>query len=325
MCDKLVVSFFVLFLCFFNIAHSAYANDSAAGLAATGIYFKDEKNISIEEEVLYINANKVEVSYIFKNHSAQDISTEVAFPMPDYEWDISGNTAYPMYDDFTVVVNGAQIEYQEEIRAFVKDKDYTKLLNSAGISIRDFADFDSYFFRPGRLDTSNKPPYYYEKLTPYQQQILLKNKLVLLDETDAGKLAVPNWRVLRKYYWKQFFPAKKTISIKHSYKPYKGYDYLGGSKPISDACINSDLKQRLVNSPPGPRNFNYVDYILTTANNWKQPIKSFHLIIDGHGSKYNQEPSMCFDKKLEKTDLFHYEVTVLNFEPKKDITVYFFY
>ena len=34
---------------------------------------------------------------------------------------------------------------------------------------------------------------------------------------------------------------------------------------------------------------------------------------------------MCFDKKLEKTDSFRYEVTVQNFKPKKDITVYFFY
>lgn len=322
--NKLIVIIIVSFLSFFNVLQSAYANDSAAGWAATGLYLKQEKNISIEEEVLYINANKVVVSYIFKNHSDKDISTEVAFPMPAYEYTVSENgKPDPIYDDFTVEINGTRIKYQEDVRALVKNKDYTKLLNEMGISIDDFADVDSYFKHGYRFDDPHRPKYFFEKLTSDQQRILVKNKLVY-QEQGLKEYPLPNWSVSRRYYWTQVFPARSTISIKHSYKPYKGYDYLGGNKPVNDACINSDLKQRLASSPRGPRYFTYVDYILTTANSWKQPIKSFHLIIDGK-DEYNQEPSMCFDNKLERKGPFRYEVTVQNFKPKNDITVYFFY
>ena len=56
-----------------------------------------------------------------------------------------------------------------------------------------------------------------------------------------------------------------------------------------------------------------------------QPIKSFHLIIDGQSSIYgNKEPTMCFEKQIKKTGPFRYEVTVLNFKPQKDIAVFFF-
>lgn len=322
--DRLIINLIVLFSCFFIVSQSGYANESAAGWAATGLYLKKEKNISIEEEVLYINENKIEVSYVFKNHSDKDITTDVAFPMPPYEYTLSSNgKPDPVYDNLSVEINGTRIQYQEDVRALVKNKDYTKLLNEMRISIEDFADVDSYFERRYRYDDPHRPKYFFEKLTPDQQRILVKNKLVY-QEQGIKEYPLPNWSISRKYYWTQVFPVKNTISVKISYSPIKGYDYIGGNKPINDACINSDVKPRLDASTYAPH-FTYVDYILTTANNWKQPIKSFRLIIDGHSSEANKDPSMCFDKKLNKTGPYRYEVIVPNFRPKKDITVYFFY
>ena len=300
---------------FFTGTPPVLANDSAAGIAATGIYLKQEENISIEKEVLYINVDKVEVSYTFRNHSDHDISTEVAFPMPDYEWG-DPNMPYPLYDDFTVEINGTRVKHQEEIRAFVKKIDYTNLLNELGLSIKKFANFDKFYY-------SNEPPYYFDKLTQSQQQILLKNNLVFMD----GNLAIPNWRVSRKYYWTQVFPAKSTISIQHSYTPYVGAEYAGPAKIIPKACIDNKPKQRLKHMGAA-QPYLYVDYILTTANNWKRPIKLFHLIIDGttsgpHNGNYS-DASMCFEKQLKKTGPYRYEVTVPNFIPTKDIRAYFF-
>jgi len=46
---------------------------------------KRERRIAMAKEVLQISATKVIVDYDFRNDSDEDITTAVAFPIPDYE------------------------------------------------------------------------------------------------------------------------------------------------------------------------------------------------------------------------------------------------
>jgi hypothetical protein len=74
----------------------------------------------------------------------------------------------------------------------------------------------------------------------------------------------------------------------------------------------------------------WVDYILTTANSWKTPIKDFTLIIDkrknsGHiVAPERRYVSMCWDGPVRQMDAAHLFLHKTNFVPKKEIRVAFF-
>jgi hypothetical protein len=74
----------------------------------------------------------------------------------------------------------------------------------------------------------------------------------------------------------------------------------------------------------------WVDYILTTANSWKTPIKDFTLIIDRRkdsqriGGAALQYVSLCWDGPIQKLDADHFLAHKTNFVPKKELRVTFF-
>jgi hypothetical protein len=88
---------------------------------------------------------------------------------------------------------------------------------------------------------------------------------------------------------------------------------------------------------PGMRvPFDYVDFILTTANTWKTPIEDFTLIVErppaNKSSVSKATPanrwdsalvSFCWDGPVEKTDATHFAAHLTNFVPKKELRVGF--
>jgi hypothetical protein len=305
----------LLVLVTFPFEQSCYANDSAAEIATGGIQFKEEKNISIEREELSISKKRIEVNYLFRNHSKTDISTEIAFPIPQYEY--SFDRVIPDFDDFIVEVNGQRVKYKKEIRAFVGGKDYTKLLEGMNVSISDFGKFDP-----------QKKPYYISKLSEKDRATLIKLRIA----DTAPEIGWPLWSVSMKYHWTQKFPASETVSIRHTYTPYYGY------KPIEydlksnetvlflkEACIDRNTIEWIKeNSVRREENYFYpvwVSYILTTANNWRKPIKSFNLTV--HNSE-NERSSFCFDHKITKSSPARHEVYIRDYVPSSNLQVYFF-
>ena len=299
------------------------ANDSATEVTPTGLHFKREDHVSIEREELCISLEKVEVSYEFKNGSNKDIVTEMAFPIPDYEYSFSELT--PSFDDFAVEVNGKAIPYNTEARALLKEKNYTKTLEKMNISISDFGQFD-----PTEENS------FFAQLTEKNQRELVSLGLVRED-------GWPLWTVSKKFYWSQTFPANSSVIIKHHYTPYIGFRPFGLKSLKSDndmqlqavekdrhflerdACVDKDTMTTL-EKYDRPREEGlvwgaWVSYILTTANNWKQPIKSFHLIIE---KNEHDLMSLCFAHTLAKTGPNRYEVEVKNFVPTSNLKVYFF-
>lgn len=314
-----------------SVGSMALANEMPLeGFPASGIVVRDEKNIRIEREDLYISNSKVEVSYVFRNYSDKDITTEVAFPIPRYSYEPTGRIKYPVHGDFSVEVNGVRQKYNEITRAIINDKDYTDRLKDANISIKDFNEknWGHYVFHHS-----------YNLRSKAEQQKLIDAGLVKIEEDLGESYVVPAWSVETTYFWSQVFPAKTTTIIKHAYTPNASTDmyYLGGGKAHSLSsntysmeklsklhCLNGELTQ-WAKKAKGSIGLETIDYILTTANHWKQPIGEFHLIIEGGPElEKNTRPSTCFEgKSLVKVKDNRYEITIKDFVPREEVKVYF--
>lgn len=69
----------------FLVPNLVRSDDSAAAIAAGGLVSRRESRIVMAKEVLKISPTKIVVDYDFRNDSDQDVTTEVAFPIPPYK------------------------------------------------------------------------------------------------------------------------------------------------------------------------------------------------------------------------------------------------
>lgn len=301
-------------------------NDAVVELAAGGIQLRQEARISMEKERLKISLDEVTVEYEFLNMADQEISIEVAFPIPPYEYDPSAlQTRYPYFTDFRVWADGQEVKYETEIRAKLNATDYTDLLRGLGIDIETFG------HSVADSDTDNSQ---ISMLPKSAEENLIR--LGLID--GAGH---PDWSVQKTYHWRQRFPAHKILNVRHEYAPVVGwYQLIVGADPaqlnglVRDACIAPSLQKRL--SAAGDRmsregsihatgTKELVKYILTTANTWRTPIKDFELIVErpeaaGQGKKFI---SFCWDGKVQRLDENHFVARETNFIPARDLSVYY--
>ena len=94
------------------------------------------------------------------------------------------------------------------------------------------------------------------------------------------------------YYWTQQFPANSTIELVQRYQPVVGGSYIladdDGNSSIKPFCGASEALQRIKavkklypvkNDGDVTLVERRIDYILTTANNWKGPVRNFHLAV----------------------------------------------
>jgi hypothetical protein len=309
-----------------------YADDGAASIAAGGlVVMGHEPRIVMAREVLQISTRKVIVDYDFRNDSDKDITTEVAFPIPDYELDNENYTIKEQgFDDFKLWIDGNPAQFQTEARAFLKNKEFTQLLRSMNVDIASF----------GHANTTDYLSPDIKRLTPAQRMQL--EEAGLLDHNYRK----PNWQVQKKYYWKQTFPAHKSVHIKHIYSPCVGSEntikYELGPEAEADGnngewlksfCMDSRLfatLQKIANSKDNDAPYLYVDFILTTANTWKTPIEDFTLIVERPHLKFPTQHSsvnyvsFCWDGPIEKIDPDHFLAHAVNFVPQKELRIGFF-
>ncbi len=180
------------------------ADDGAASIAAGGlVVMKREPRITMAKEILRISVREVVVDYDFRNDSNEDVTTEVAFPIPDYDHDLDRSGRVAGFDDFKLWVNGSPKTYEIEARAFLKDKDYTQTLTNMHVDVASFAHV------PIGKGKGNGD---IEKLTTRQREAL--ENVGLLDRETGDE---PQWVVRKKYHWKQVFPAHQMVHIRHEY------------------------------------------------------------------------------------------------------------
>jgi hypothetical protein len=306
-----------------------HADDGAASIAAGGlVVMKQEPRITMAKEGLQISASKVVVDYDFRNDGDEDVTTEVAFPIPDYSLEMEdAEPSRQGFDDFRLWIDGSPAHYLMEARAFLSGTDYTKLLSSMHVDIASFGHA-----------TSNDDSSDIQRLNPVQREQL--ERAGLIDRGSRG----PNWHVRKKYYWKQTFPAHKTVHIRHEYKPVLGSEnsvsYGMGPSPdpnmakeLKSFCIDGHLRATLEGVFAKDKNasYSYVDFILTTANTWKTPIEDFTLIVERphwkdwkSGNDLGNYVSFCWDGPITKIDTDHFAAHAVNFIPRKEFRVGFF-
>ena len=308
------------------LSGSAIADDSSAALGAGGLQFTRAADIRMAREDLFISPNAVRIRYEFANDADKDVDSLVAFPLPDidlYEYAESpvgtvGNDPVN-FVDFKATANGQRIPVEVEQRAFVGARDVTAIVKAAGLPVNLLVG-DGY-------QTLDK--------LPAAKKAALE-KAGIAENGGGPDQEYPKWTVRTKFYWTQHFPAGKTIVLEHSYKPVTGqtfftsYDF--DEKPgddgrhwIKDTCmdgptlaaIRAKMKLPRAGQDQGLLNIYSTDFILTTANNWKNGIGTLHLTVDK--LKPGNILSLCWAGNLKKTGPTTFESTLTDVQPTKDI------
>lgn len=328
----------------------AAANDGPfLSVPAGGIVFQKTDAVSMDKEDLFISENLVRVSYVFKNRTAEDFTTMVAFPLPVYRL-YEFEDAEPNFAEFTVRVDGSDVKYNTVVQGvlvknadtefaapsraqFEPHRDVTDLLEKHGVEIRDL-----------------------EKSWETANQLSADAKADLIKEgvlREDGDNVIPQWFVKVTYTWEQTFPAGAEIRVEHEYRPQTGYFnewhlepfvtevYEGkreldavpalGTTEFNAKCagflkrydIDDTALQWAARQKSAKKRFAFsvVDYILTTATYWSGPIKDFTLTIEK--SKDSEcIVSVDFDG-MKKIGDRRFQAARKNFTPDRDLSVLF--
>jgi hypothetical protein len=306
------------FLAALLAAAPAIANDSTAELGTGGLQLIRNDAVSLLSEDLYVSADAVRVAYRFLNTTAAPVTYLVAFPLPPIDAivpeDMNIVLPEPASDNFvgfTVTVDGQPVTPQISARATVLGVDRTEALRSRGLPLNPLA--DGLYERLKAL-----PP----------DEVAALNQLGLVT-VDPYSIAA-DWRFEQSFYWQQTFLPGKEIRVEHSYRPVVGYSFFGKYSLKDDwyrkrYCLDADFDRsatRKLDAIAGSEN-PYLDelrisYILTTANNWAAPIKSFHLVVD----KGTPDALVSFcASDVHKVDATTFEVKASDFTADKEMEI----
>ncbi|PSJ41650.1 DUF4424 domain-containing protein [Allosphingosinicella deserti] len=304
------------------LAAPALANDSTAETAAGGLVLTRTDAIDMVSEDLFVSAEKVRVRYVFRNRTAKDVRTIVAFPMPDDDLANRehGDVAFP--HNFATRVDGRPVRMAVERKAVLGGKDHTALLTSLGVPLSD---------EPGDA---------LDRLGKAAQDRLVALGLVQPDEYERGggmeRHLAPAWTVKETHYWEQLFPAGRDLVVEHAYVPGTGgsvgtpFAIAGfresseGKAMIARYCADAAFLagvDRLARKKGGENaalpNLS-IGYVLKTGANWRSPIGRFRLVVD-KGAPENLV-SFC-GAGVRKIGPTQFEVRHTNWRPTDDLDV----
>ncbi|WP_292066965.1 DUF4424 domain-containing protein [Brevundimonas sp. UBA7664] len=305
------------------LAAPAAANDSVASMGAGGLVLGRTDGIEMRSEDLYVSAREIRVRYRFYNRTDQDISTLVAFPLPDLQGGIESDVALedPLSMPFTTTVNGRRVATNVEQKALLNEVDHTGLLRGLGVppSPRGDATFQALAGLP-------------------RPQIDMLIEMGLIEDrswTDAGVRhleLVPLWTLKTTHYWTQVFPAGRELDVRHQYTPAVGGSSgsVFGDPAMAESQYASEDAARYCTDDAfhaGARRMRarglyltetWVDYILTTGANWAEPIGEFRLVVDKGSS--NNLVSFC-GEGVRKISSTRFEIRRRNYTPTRDLSV----
>lgn len=312
-----------------GLAGSASANDSMAELRTNGLVFLRSGDVMMKSEDLFISADEVRVDYIFENTGTEDVTSIVAFPMPQITGDPFVPTAIPNEEsenflDFTVAVDGKIVEPKLDMRADVVGIDVTDELKSHGLSLIPFG----------------QKSYAATDALPEDVKVDMARRAILVpEEYDQGKGMEkhysPYWTLRATYWWETTFPAGKEVLVQHRYRPSvggtAGVTFVEDGKLKGDGydqyrhrfCFDAGFEKAFLKSvtPETPYG-NYAEqriaYVLTTGQNWAGLIGRFHLTIDKGDPK--NLVSFC-GKDVKKTSPTTFEMTATDYYPERDLDI----
>jgi hypothetical protein len=337
---------------------TALADDSAASIAVGGLVPRRETRIVMAKEVLRISEKKVVVDYDFRNDTDQDVTTEVAFPIPPYTNEIDGPAASEQsFSDFQLEIGGKAVPFMTEAKATLNGKDVTALLLANHIDIPTFGHFVD-TVNSKHKEVMDSPDF--SRLPQTTRNQLVKAGIFELDPAPDGQ-----WTVHLQYHWTQTFPAHSTVHIRHEYTPVAGFTEVTqdtveealaqfthdqsvdgdpeGGKLLAGLCVDQSLLSTLArqlqenasqDKAVSKRLFTelvfpqWVDFILTSANTWQRPIEDFTLIVERPQPEQGGKILVSFcspaDGTVEKLDADHLQVHLTNFVPVSELHIGFF-
>jgi len=288
-----------LFLCVVFAAHTSSANDSSFGDDNGTIVFKNQTDISMDKETLWISEEKILVDYVFTNTSQHDLVIPIAFPMPPMYF---GPEDHTTIQDFKLSVNGKPLKTKRKLVVLLDGvQDISEKAHKLGWD----EDSLSSFLESQELPKGKKP----------------------LPTAWFDKSGEPRFTLHEYFIWQQPFAAGKSVTIHHSYTP----SISTGVPQMAADIIRAYEKETCLdkNAQAGvkkrEREFGvgwaHLGYILVTGNNWQGPIKEFHLTIKKQ--KASDLLSLCFDDELKKTGPLTFEFHTQNFRPTRNLNVLF--
>jgi len=317
---------------FLLIAAPALANDSTAELATGGLKFLTNADIEMRSEDLFVSLTQIRVRYHFFNTSQKDITTLVAFPMPDITIDNNDDVLIIPTDDpenflgFHTTANGQAVPVRVEQKAFAQGIERTVLLRRLHVPLHP---------RAANAALDRLPHELWDEL--------IKLGLAEISEFDVGKgpeqHLVARWTLKSTYYWQQTFPAGQELVIDHRYTPSVGSSVETplGEDWAKENDTESRYEQRYCPDPKLmaaiekatnaakeaqtiPFSEQRIEYILKTGANWEGPIKDFTLTVDKGDAK--NIVSFCGDgiKKISPTQ---FQLHATDFMPTQDLYVLF--
>lgn len=319
--------------------NGASANDSTGFQGTGGIELTKTDAIEMRSEDLWIGLDEIRVSYVFRNVSDRPVDSLVAFPLPDL--DLSQGLTAPAWGfprqaddflDFRLWIDDQPVRPSLERRAVFEGRDVTAAVKAAGaLGMTPWA--------PGAYDD------YARTLDPAALARLRDAGLIRNGEDDN----TPQWQLRTRYFWTQTFPPGRDVHVRHAYRTFLGSaliddvtridgrkvvgrhvgpadtkaDGVAGDRYCLDGAARRTLAAARAKHPPPamPYGVAEIEYILTTARNWRGPIGRFHLTID-KGSP-NNILSLCWNG-LSRTGPTTFESTITGFVPDRDINLLVF-
>ena len=300
----------------------ARANDTTAALATGGLVFVQNPDVEMRAEDLFISAAEIRVRYRFFNSAPRDVTTLVAFPMPEIIIDNRDTNISVPTDDpenvlgFSTLADGQSVATRVEQRVLGNGIDRTELLRGLGIPLAPHL----------RITTEAL-----DRLPEPSRQELLRLGLVEIDEYDSGegmkKHLEPRWALQTTHYWEQTFPARRELVIEHRYQPSVGTSPWTEAEKADDIrryCIERNLLRAVDRAQrAAPRNSlvfwaQRIEYILKTGANWSGPIGDFRLVVD-KGDLRNLV-SFCGDG-VRKIGPTQFEMRKSDFTPEGNLYV----
>lgn len=304
----------------------AFGNGMSASIGAGGIVPKEETDIAIAREDLFLSPDEVRVDYVFRSTADSAKTLAMAFPLPKIGTMIEDNPG-PLgerltaagdntsdrrdYLDFQVAVNGHPIEPTLRAVAWLDGKDVTQKVHNAGLPLLPRWHTWWQEILPG--------------LSSSKQKALVASGL--LDSRGASK--EPVWTYQTIFVWQQTFaPGQTRVSIR--YRPLTGFT-LAGKAPCEDAPSHREAKVAEGDYFYGGYMLT-LDYVTTTARYWSGPIGQFNVTVSSGKRQTSEQdqgdntgtiiavcpPGMAMDQNGRR------HLTVHNYVPKQDIQVYFY-
>ena len=305
---------------------AALANDGTAEMTAGGLVLRDNANVDMLDEDLFISMNQVRVRYVFRNQSARDVRVIVAFPMPDREMEGGWYSAVATVSGFHTVADGRPVPVRIEERAILNGTDRTAELRRLNVPITADADGNE-----SRVSEA------VGRLTRAQQQQLAAAGLIEIQDSDGQpRDFVPLWKSRITYYWTQTFPVGRNVAIEHSYRPGTGTsvgtslasaEYRAsaeGRQYIARYCADSsflaavDRLSRAQHQDFAILPEQTVGYVLTTGASWRSPIGHFRLVVD----KGRPENIVSFcGEGVRRIGPTQFEMVRTNWRPTQDLNI----